>query len=361
MTIGTRFLVPLNSQFNHVVGIGGIGWGVAFELIGDQTLGRNESRAGFLMPTRDYCKLHIVGHYIASVLGSLDSHSHLEVSVIGVVGTDDPGVKLVREMRDAGIDTKWIREDADLATLFSVCFMYPDGAGGNITASNSAASSLRVEDILQAAELMKATSDECVAICLPEVPLEIRNEFLKQATQCENFRVASFTASEIAAARALHLFSMVDLLALNQEEASTLVGYPYAFENSETFLSDCGAILKSIQPTMRAVISAGAEGAYAFENNKWVHCGAFQTKAVSTAGAGDALLAGVVSGLAIGLPFMPTESIEQPKELNQVRSALELGVLLASFSVTSAHTIHPEANLMNLAKFALSQETPVGS
>ena len=56
--------------FTYVVGIGGIGSGVLFQFEDDHTLGRDESRLGRLLPARDYCKLHIVEHYLATLMGS---------------------------------------------------------------------------------------------------------------------------------------------------------------------------------------------------------------------------------------------------------------------------------------------------
>ena len=76
----------------------------------------------------------------------------------------------------------------------------------------------------------------------------------------------------------------------------------------------------------------------------------------STAGGGDALLAGILAALAAGAPLvaplasssaMLTTITDRPLE-----SALEFGVLLASYSVTSPHTIHPDADLGALVGFA---------
>jgi fructose-1-phosphate kinase PfkB-like protein len=72
----------------------------------------------------------------------------------------------------------------------------------------------------------------------------------------------------------------------------------------------------------------------------------------STAGAGDALLGGVLAGLAMGLPFIrpgPPRSRITDRPLS---SAFELAVLLASFTVTSPHTIHPGVNVGSLRAFA---------
>ncbi len=338
--------------FTHVVGIGGIGSGVLFKLDGDHTLGRDESRLGQLLPARDFCKLHIVEHYIATLMGSATTRDACQVLAIGVIGEDAAGRQLIQEMENAGIGTKWVRTTADRPTLFSVSFLYPDGAGGNITANNSAASALNLNDIHQGERVMAASAQHCVALCLPEVPLEIRHEFLKLATRCGNFRAASFALSEIPKANDLGLFSMVDLLALNREEAAGLVGYGYSAQNAQRFLSDCASILKKMQPGIRIVISVGAEGAHAFEDGSWSSRPAPATHVISTAGAGDALLAGVLSGLASGLPLNAKPFTQDAMIDDKFSSAMDLGMLLASFSVTSPDTIHFGANLATLEEYA---------
>lgn len=338
--------------FTHVVGIGGIGSGVLFQLEGDHTLGRDESRLGQLLPARDYCKLHIVEHYIATLMGSGKSADACTVLAIGVIGDDAVGRQLLQEMNEAGIGTEWVRTVQDRKTLFSVSFLYPDGAGGNITANNSAASALDVRDIRKGQAIMSNTAQRCIALCLPEVPLETRNEFLKLATQCGNFRAASFALSEIPAAIDLKLLAMVDLLALNREEAAGLVGYEYSAQNAQRFLSDCASRLQIFQPGIRIVISVGAEGAYAFDDGAWNYRPAPAVQAVSTAGAGDALLAGVLSGMASGIPLSAKLPADGPMAGSKFSSAMDLGMLLASFSVTSPDTIHFGANLASLEEFA---------
>jgi hypothetical protein len=47
-------------RFHTLIGTGGIGTGSFFQLRGDHTLGREESRGGRFLDRRDYCKLHIV-------------------------------------------------------------------------------------------------------------------------------------------------------------------------------------------------------------------------------------------------------------------------------------------------------------
>lgn len=64
------------SSFRALLGVGGIGTGSFFALEGNHTLARNESRPGRLLDIRDYCKLHIVAHYIARFLGAGTGRKH---------------------------------------------------------------------------------------------------------------------------------------------------------------------------------------------------------------------------------------------------------------------------------------------
>ena len=89
------------------------------------------------------------------------------------------------------------------------------------------------------------------------------------------------------------------------------------------------------------------------------YCPAPALKPKSTAGAGDALLAGVASALAAGIPFiLPDEGVKTFSG-RVLRTALDFGVLNSSFSVTSEHSIHPSADLENLFAFAEQQGASV--
>ena len=67
-----NYLLPIEEKgykYQRLIGTGGIGSGILFNLDGDHTMGRNESRSGELTPFRDYCKLHIISHYPTVLLG----------------------------------------------------------------------------------------------------------------------------------------------------------------------------------------------------------------------------------------------------------------------------------------------------
>jgi len=348
--VNTTVSLTANSRtgFTQVVGIGGIGSGKIIALEGDHTLGRDESRLGTMLKSRDYCKLHIVEHYIAKLMGSGEAAPTFRVIAVGNVGDDGIGTALIREMAAAGVDTEFVRILPEYPTLFSVCFLYPDGSGGNITTSNSAASALDKAQIEACRPLLQAAGRRGIALCLPEVPLDARREFLRIATECGSYRVASFTSGEIESAKTQDLFSKIDLLALNSEEAAALASEDGDLKH---LLAACSRNLSASDRGMRIVVSAGSAGAYVFENGRWSKHESVSVEVVSTAGAGDALLSGVIAGLATGLPFRGSE-IERATGARELASAIDLGLLLASFSVTSPHTIHPEADLSALLRFA---------
>lgn len=341
--------------FTCGIGIGGIGAGMVYALQGNHDLGRNESRLGELLDSRDYCKLHITLHYIARLMGGARSEpDSFRVWPIGFVGNDTAGGQLLTEMSSAGMDTRFVRTHPALRTAFSVCFIYPDGSGGNITSSNSAAGALAIDDIKAALPYMKAAGPRGVALCLPEVPLELRRDFLELASDCGNYRVCSFVLGEIEQARKMGLVALADLLALNQEEASALLGDSPGHVFDDELLVEHAAELTSTRAHSRMIVSAGRKGAYGFECGSSQFCPAPVLQPRSTAGAGDALLAGVLCGLAAGIPFIRQNGHGSSFSGRILRTALDLGVLNGSFSVTSPHTIHPDAVLENLFAFARS-------
>ncbi|MGZ4132148.1 MAG: carbohydrate kinase family protein [Actinomycetota bacterium] len=340
----TALRLAADAPFRTMVGVGGIGGGMFLALEGDATLGREESRGARLLDAHDACKLHIVAHHVAVLLGARPSGTPFHVVPLGCVGDDDPGRWALATMGAAGIDTAQVRTTRDRPTLFSVCFLYPDGSGGNITTLDSAASALAEADVDVLEPLLDAHT---VALAAPEVGLAPRRRLLELATEHGAFRAASFVSGEIAAARDEGLFALADLVALNADEAAALAGRTLDRAEAAPFLDAVAAAAD----VPRLVVTAGADGAFGFEGGRWRHRAAIPVEVASAAGAGDALLGGVLAGLAAGVPLLP--AADGPAE--HLTCALDLGVLLAGCSATSPHTIHPGADLAALA--ALARET----
>ncbi len=334
--------------YRRMIGIGGIGSGIFFALDGNHTLKRDESRLGRLLDIRDYCKLHIISHYVARLLGA-GAGSDFCVIPIGKVGDDAPGRQMILEMKAAGMETDHVQTVTGSPTLFSACFQYPDGTGGNITTSNSAAALLEREDLDR---LQSLFSEPAVALAAPEIPLEVRAHFLEMATRHGAFRAASFAAAEVAPALELGMFANLDLVSLNEGEAAAFAGRALDPRNPMPFLRACENNLRTNYPQLRFVVTAGSRGAFAFCQGAWDFCPAPMVQVASTAGAGDALLGGLIVATVAGLPFLRADHSLHRDRPGPIVSALDFAVLLASYSATSPHTIHPAATLENLIAFA---------
>jgi len=337
--------------YRSLIGVGGLGTGLFFALEGEHTLGRNESRPARLLDVRDYCKLHIVIHYVATLLGAQPSGFPFHVLPVGKVGADPAGQHVLEEMQNVGINTALVQKDDAKPTLLSVCFQYPDGSGGNITTTNSAAAGLSDGDLDEAAKFFKMNGRSTIALSVPEVRLAVRREFLKLATDAGAFRAASFVDAEIGPARELGMFEMLDLVALNESEAEAFTGCRLSPPAFDEFVKQCQSLTEGSYPGLRIVVTAGRQGAFAFAEGQYNFCPAPEVPVVSTAGAGDALLGGVLSALAAGVPFLRSGPVRRSLNEGLLTSALELGVLLGSYKVSSPHTIHPSASLDNLLKF----------
>jgi ribokinase len=303
-------------RFRAMVGTGGIGAGSFFQLSGDDTLGREESRGGRFLDRRDYCKLHIVSHYVKILLGD-----RFPVFPIGKVGDDEAGSRLRAEMEAIGLDLRFVETVAEADTLFSFCFLYPDGTGGNMTTEDSASARVDPNAVAAADALMRELGPAGIALAVPEVPLAARGALLDLAGRHGLYRAASFTRAEMVEARDAGLFGMVDLLAVNLEEAATAAAAPA--RSVEKVIAE----ISSRHPMLCLSITAGAAGSWCWDGESLAHEPALPVKAEGTAGAGDAHLAGMLAGLAAGL---------------ELAEAQQLAATVAAASVTSPHAIHPE-------------------
>jgi len=355
--VGAGLSAAPSAPYARLVGVGGIGTGMFFALEGAHDLGRNESRPARLLDVRDYCKLHIVAHYVAVLLGARPAGDGFHVLPLGRVGDDEAGRQVRHQMSAAGMDVRLVLELPGRPTTFSVCFQYPDGSGGNITTSDSASAALRPADVEAIAGLVDART---IALAAPEVPLATRHALLRLAGARGALRVAALATAEVAEARRCGMLGEVDLLALNADEAGAVVGRPFPPGLPTGFLDACAKELVAANPRIAVVVTAGRRGAWGFESGRWSHTPALEVPVASTAGAGDALLGATMAGLAAGLPLTAPGPQRETLAERPLASALDLGVLLSALTVTSPHTIHPDASPDTLLAFARQHGVALG-
>lgn len=333
-----RGAAPARGRADLVVGTGGIGTGVLYRLEGRATLGREESRSAERLPGRDFCKLHIILHYLARLLPALGHR--VRVLPVGAVGADPEGRELLGLMRAEGMDLGLVRTVRDARTLFSVCFQYPGGEGGNLTERRAASRRVSARDVARAAPALRRCRGRSLVLAAPEVPLAARLALLALGRRCGAFNAASFVAEELPGLRPEHL-RRIDLLALNSGEAAALAGVP-ARRRPAAIARAAARRLARVAPGTRLAVTCGRQGAQVFELPHRERLPALPVRAVSTAGAGDAFLSGMLAGWAAGLPFLGAGGV----------SCAALGRLLAALSVTSPDTIHFGVTAGTLRAFA---------
>lgn len=318
-------------RYHALLGTGGIGTGSFFSLDGNHTLGREESRTGRFLELRDYAKLHIICHYVQTLMGP-----GFATFPIGGVGGDEPGRRLCDEMVRAGLDIRYVSTLPHVQTMNCICIMYPDGSGGNLTVADSACAHVGPCAVRKAEPEFNRYKARGLALAVPEVPLAARDELLECATRYGFLRAASFTSAEMRDSSVPAMLNKTDLLVINRDEAASLASAD-AGASMERLAGKAVEHLTSIQPAIWAIMTAGREGSWAWDGRELAHLPALKVEAVNAAGAGDAFFAGVLAGLASGLAL--TE-------------AQQLGNLCGAFSTTSPDTINHALDRASLARLA---------
>ncbi len=314
-----------------MIGTGGVGTGDYFRLNGDHTLGREESRSGRFIDRRDYCKLHIICHYTKALLGE-----EFEVLPIGRVGGDSAGSKLLDEMNNHGLDLRYVERTDELPTLYSFCFLYPDGSGGNFTTDNSASMAVDRAAVERATPTMTKLGARGIAVAAPEVPLETRLHLLRLAGENGLFRIASFTSEEIPLLINVDLAELTELIAVNEDEAAAFLDGQPTNEPERVIRS-----LASRYPKIWISMTAGAQGSWSWDGETVTHVPAAPVEVETTGGAGDAHLAGIIAGIVCGF---------------SLAEAQRLGTVMAGASIGSPHTIDYELSRRKLARIAAASD-----
>jgi sugar/nucleoside kinase (ribokinase family) len=212
--------------------------------------------------------------------------------------------------------------------------------------NNSACDQLKPEDVTLAEGDFPFQAQRSLAVS--EVSLTARRKLLDLGARYHFLRVAAFNSAEILPAIEMEILTLTDLLALNQDEAAVVAGIESDNVSPLSIVEATLSKLQAINPALQVTITAGKEGSWSWDGKSLSFLPAFPSCMVSTAGAGDAFLAGVITGLVADLPLP---------------QAQELGTLVAALSVTSPHTINPEIDRRSLqsfsSEFSLTLSDPV--
>lgn len=334
----------IKPKYDYIVATGGIGKGILFRFDKNETLGRNESRLATLTDFKDYCKQHIILHYVAK-LAPIDFNTF----AIGSVGADETGKELKAFMQRSGINVDYVKEEKLSNTLYAVCFLYPNGEGGNISSQNNACSLVTKEQIAEffAKERLEGNG---IVLSVPEVPLEARIEILKQGRKNGCLNVASILSMEAESFQDMNGFELVDLLAINQDEAEAIA--KLSKMKRESIEDTCVNFLHTANEKMTILITKGKDGVFTYHNGNKYYTPAIANMVESTAGAGDCFIGSTISGLIHGIDLIS-------KEKKGVFSSVDIGTLAASKKVSCKDTIDVGISKYTLEKYAILKNIKV--
>lgn len=212
-----------------------------------------------------------------------------EVHMIGRVGKDDFGSRLIAALQSAGVNTDYVYLDETAGSGMSVAIIDPKGDYGAIIISG-ANLNIGTTDIEAAARILSRADS---LILQYEVPLQT-------VEQAAHFAVEHGIRVILNAAPAYptppSLFQYVDVLVVNEIEAEMLSGQPVAtLEHARSAAQQLGKLVPTV------LITLGGNGVYLCDQTTGLqHVPGHAVKVVDMHGAGDAFIGALAVRLSSG-------------------------------------------------------------
>jgi len=212
-----------------------------------------------------------------------------DVRVVGCVGDDDFGRRLLAALRDEGVDAGGLRTVPQTPT--GLAMISVDAAGENlITVAPGANREVGAQDVAAA-----TGSPADVLVVSAEIPVPAIRSALTQARGALCLLNLAPAPAEAAAIVA----DGVDWLVVNESEAAAVLGHPVDGLN-DAARAAAGLVAAGAR---HAVVTAGPHGAaVAGPEGTAKTIPAFGVDAVDTVGAGDAFVGALAVALAAGVP-----------------------------------------------------------
>ncbi len=209
--------------------------------------------------------------------------------MVGRIGCDDFGARLIDALRRAGVHTDYVLADDSGGSGMSVAIIDDQGDYGAIIVSG-VNMHIGQEDIRRAGDVISSAA--CLLLQY-EIPLDTVRAAAQYAHQ-RGVRVILNAAPAYPAPE--HLLEYVDVLIVNEVEAEMLTGY------SPETLSQAEQALRALSQRVPTVLlTLGAKGVYIADPEAGtVHLPAHSVPVVDTHGAGDAFIGAFAARLAWG-------------------------------------------------------------
>jgi ribokinase len=212
-----------------------------------------------------------------------------KVAMIGRVGDDDQGQKLLDVLKMEGVDVSGVVTDRHAATGLAVITL--DTQGENSIVVSPGAN--RNVDVTQIRTHAPAIGSATVVLAQLEIPLETVSE------------VAAITSGTFvlnpAPAHTLpeDLLARVNVLLPNRGELAIVAG-----DDEPGDADDAIDLARTVEGPGAVVVTLGQEGAVVIEGAEATHIPAPDVDAIDATGAGDAFCGALAQALTLGIPLV---------------------------------------------------------
>ena len=215
-----------------------------------------------------------------------------EVYIVGRVGDDFLGERLLSNLQNSGVNTTYVKRDKSAST--ASCCIHVDANGNNaIIIAPEANMNVSPGDIDDAKEMLLSAD---IILCQFEIPMpSIEHTVNLASANSIPIILNPAPARDIPDG----LFSRVDIITPNETEAEFFSGVAINEEDLETSIGMNAD--KLLERGARLVImTLGKEGAFVAESRQRKHIRGFTVSAIDTTAAGDAFNGALAVALAEG-------------------------------------------------------------
>jgi len=210
----------------------------------------------------------------------------LKAAYCGKIGDDYFGDLIIKELKNLKIDTAFVNRTREKSTNVSVILSYP-GGDKTILVYRGAADLFKIKDI----PLNKIKNAKWFYSAPFSGKLAYLTEDLVNLAKRNKIKVAmnpGYNQLTLPQKTLKRILKKIDILILNQEEASLLTGIPYRKEK-EIFRK-----IDKLVPGI-CVMTKGREGVIVSDGEYLYKAAALKIKLVDTTGAGDSFNSGFLS------------------------------------------------------------------
>lgn len=211
-----------------------------------------------------------------------------DVTFIARVGNDAFATQGIDAYKADGIDTSYIKRDADQPTG-TAAILVDDDAENCIIVVAGANERLSLDDILSASSVIEKSD---VVLCQLETPVETALAAFRLARESNTLTVLTPAPVDCVTPE---LLSLCDVCVPNKTEIAALVNHPVATKEDAI----CAAELLRERGVKRVALTMGGDGVLVLDESGPTHIAATKVEAVDTTGAGDAFTAALADGLSL--------------------------------------------------------------